>query len=264
MHGLFLMKKPNTLSIIVDSAYPGEKTCNTHLYPYHPLENLLLALGQKGMANDIAKALGLESGQYFILSPVFFHTTHNDVLMMGVAQHHQQSMIYETLKKFVVADGFELHCYQDHLWLLHAPNMPGFSSEILPKVMHQSLKPFLDEWPLVWRQWFTEVQMLFHSLGLSTAHGVWLWGQGEIVSKHHLKLYPPELKLNLPSHLLANEKAPLQSPDIFMTKATYLDELQLINQGVRHVWYLWQNTDYWQHTPSLWKKIVNWCRQLCA
>lgn len=257
------MKQPKTISIIVDSLYQGEINPNTHLYPYNAVENLLLALNQNAIANDIAKDMCLEPGHYWMLSPVFFHTTHNDVFMIGVADKNEQNLMYEALKKFAANDGFELYHYQDHLWLMRAANMPELSSEILPKVMHQSLKPFLDEWPLVWRQWFTEVQMLFHSLGFSTGNGVWLWGQGTLMDNYLLKPYPKDFKCNLPSHLVNATKTQAYDGSIMITEAKYLDDLQVLNQKLRHVRYLWQNTDYWQHAPSFWQKIVKWCKQKC-
>jgi len=257
------MKQTKTLSIIVDSAYEGDTPGNLHLYPHHPLENLLLALGQNGIANDIAKDLGLKPGNYWILSPVFFHTTHNDVLMVGVAEKKEQSLMYEALKTFVAGDGFELYRYQEHLWLIHAPNMPSLSSEILPKVMHQSLKPFLDQWPLVWRQWLTEVQMLFHAQGFSTANGVWLWGQGELVGHYQLKTYPLNLKCGIPGHLLLNDNEQFKTPALVITQAKYINNLAALSHKFKQCRYLWQNTDYQQNSRTLWQKIINWYHKKC-
>ena len=255
------MKQLKRLSIIVDAADVDECGGHPHLYPHHLLENLLLALGQKAIANDVAKDLGLAAGQYWLLSPVFFHTTHNDVLMMGVAEKNEQSVIFASLKKFVAQDGFQLYCYQEHLWLIHAPNMPALSSDILPRVMHQSLKPFLDEWPLVWRQWLTEVQMLFHAQGFSTANGVWLWGQGELDCNDQLAFYPITLSCDMPKHLLTKQH--MNRPTVIITQAKYLDALRASNRQFKQYWYWWQNTNYHRHTTTWWQKIINWCHKKC-
>jgi hypothetical protein len=218
------------IQIIVDSVYSAEEP----LVHRSPLMNLVSASGQAGYARAYALELGLEDLPWLLVSPVYFHTTHNDVLMISDCADMDLSAYYETFSKFVMADGWKVHQVLPNLWLI-APTLPLFSSAPLFSIAHRSAKPFLDAWPKEWLTWFTEIQMLFYPL-TGDCNAVWVWGAGD---------YQP---VQCQSYHLG---MPMLAPYLYMNAS---DAKKFT--GPAHFW--WQDTDYVQSAPSLLQRLIKW------
>jgi hypothetical protein len=210
--------------IIVDDLYLSEEP----LVRRTPLMNLVSASGQSGYALAYAKELGLGDGPWLLVSPVYFHTTHNDVLMINDCSNVDLTSYFLAFSEFVAQDGWQVHSITPNLWLV-SPTIPVFSSAPLFDIAHQSVKPFLDTWPKAWLQWFTEIQMLFQTLPSNTCNAVWVWGQGD---------YQP---VELGQNYLMRSK----------------DEVSTLSStSPIHFW--WQDCNYIQSPPSLLQRIKKW------
>lgn len=226
------------LQIIVDAPFGKELP----LVHRTPLINLVTASKQKGYAKAYAIECGVGDGPWLLVSPVCFHTTHCDVLMVSDGCFKELESYYQLFSRFIQADGWHIHQVLPHLWLMKAPNMPSLESASLMDIAHQSLKPFLDSWPSAWKTWFTEIQMLFETDVSKQINGVWVWGSGDYQVPLSFLTYTSETRLNDGDYVM------MQASDA----AAWL---------VRHhrVHWWWQDTDFIQQPPSLWKRFKQWC-----
>jgi len=135
-------------------------------------------------------------------------------------------------------------------------------SVALTDVIHQSLQMFIQDMPVEWRTWFTEVQMLFHGLpapGPYPVNGVWVWGGGD--PPMHLPLtYIGDF--HLPEHDDWNTQKTLKSGDVLLVSK---DKQQILNKELRHfllgfhdVHWWWNNQHYTISKSSIWSKIKKW------
>lgn len=225
------------LQIIVDAPF-GKEPLLVHRTP---LMNLVTASKQKGYAKAYANECGLADGPWLLVSPVYFHTTHRDVLMVSDGYSKGLESYYQLFSRFIHADGWHIHRVLPHLWLIQAPNMPLLESASLMDIAHQSLKPFLDAWPSVWKTWFTEIQMLFETDVSKQINGVWVWGAGDY--------QPPESRLTYTS------ESHFSDGDYVMMQAS---EASAWLAGHHRIHWWWQDTDFIQQPPSLWKRVKQW------
>lgn len=225
------------LQIIVDAPYGTEAP----LVHRTSLMNLVLASKQKGFAKAYAIECGLEDGDWLLVSPVYFHTTHRDVLMIADGFSKELDDYYQIFSQFVKADGWVLHRALPHLWLIKAPNMPKLDAAPLFEIAHQSLKPFLDVWPKQWRTWFTEIQMLFETHQAKEVNGVWVWGSGEYQSVPLILTYEPQMRL--------------KKHDIILMNAC---DTPILLASHRQIHWWWQDLEFIQKPPSLWKRFKQW------
>lgn len=227
------------LHIIVDQAYEEENP----LVHRTALMNLVTASGQMGYANAYAREYGFEEDDWLLVSPVYFHTTHRDVLMISDGFSKALDNYYQIFSKFIEADGWTTHRLLPHLWLMKASRMPTLPSAPLFDITHQSLKPFLDTWPKEWKTWFTEIQMLFETEGDKIVNGVWVWGSGEYVTPAKVLTYQDGMVLNDGDFVFMN---PHDTPAFLKSKRTI------------HWW--WQDKDFIQQSPSFWKRFKQWVK----
>ena len=210
--------------IIVDAPYLNEPP----LVRRTPLMNLVSASQQLGYAKAYAQELGLLDGPWLLVSPVYFHATHNDVLMISDCSNLDLTPYFLAFSEFVAQDGWQVHLLAPNLWFV-APTLPLFSSAPLFDIAHQSAKPFLDAWPKAWLQWFTEIQMLFQTLPSHECNAVWVWGQGD---------YQP-VALGDDYRMMTKEEA-----------LTYTSSKPI------HWW--WQDTHFIQSPPTLFQRLKKW------
>ena len=220
------------LQIIVDSAYEA----GVPWVHRSRLMNLVSASGQSGYAKAYAMQLGLEDEPWFLVSPAYFQTTHNDVFMTSDCTDDDLSAYYERFSHFVLADGWKIHAVHSHLWMI-APKLESFSSAPFFEVAHRSVKPFLDAYPKEWLTWFTEIQMLFNQLP-GACNGVWVWGAGDYTPVD-CQPYDGQKQL-APYTLMTAEDA-----QAFL-KAPY----------AIHWW--WQDIDFIQSAPTVWQRLKKW------
>ncbi len=225
------------LQIIVDAPY-GTEAPMVHRTP---LMNLVAASNQMGFAKAYAMECGLEEGEWLLVSPVYFHTTHRDVLMITDGFSKALDDYYQIFSEFISADGWVLHRALPHLWLIKARNMPKLDSSPLFNIVHQSLKPFLDAWPKEWKTWFTEIQMLFESQKIKEVNGVWVWGAGEYQYPSAVLTYKSQMSLI--------------DRDIVMMDACDTP-VWLTSHCQIHWW--WQDSEFIQQPPSFWNRIKQW------
>lgn len=220
------------LQIIVDSVYGSEEP----LVHRSPLMNLVSASGQLGYAKAYAMELGLEDLPWLLVSPVFFHTTHNDVLMISDCANMNLSEYYELFSAFVLQDGWKIHAIHSHLWLI-APNFASLTSAPLFSIAHRSVKPFLDAYPKEWLTWFTEIQMLFNHL-TGDCNGVWVWGGGDY------------------THVDCQTYVQGGSLGTY----TYMNAIdaQIFLKEKHDIHWWWQDIDFVQSVPTLWQRIKKW------
>lgn len=218
--------------IIVDSVYGSE----VPLVHRSPLMNLVSASGQSGYAKAYAMELGLDDLSWLLVSPVYFHTTHNDVLMISDCADMDLSAYYDVFSSFVLADGWKVHAIHSHLWLI-APTFPPLESAPLFSIAHRSVKPFLDAFPKEWLTWFTEIQMLFNGLP-GNCNAVWVWGAGDY-------------------NVVDCEPYSLDKPLAPFTYMSAIDARSFLKSEHDIHWW-WQDIDFVQSVPTLWQRLKKW------
>lgn len=224
---------------------------------------LLFAHGLKNYAESLAAAKGLTSGGWMLVTPVQFYTTHNDSLIIHVDENKKA---FQILKEFIHQDGGELHEYDAQYWLMKLPDFPYFYSTSIFDVFHQSLKPFLDEFPKEWRRWMTEVQMLFQSHHIEHINGVWLWGQGSFALLPHIRVYHDMQAFQGLEGFVKNisfwsaDQKPNKDEYLLVSK-DYSKEIQPVIEkslwGFEEIHWWWNNMDDLTPAKSWWKRLNN-------
>jgi hypothetical protein len=256
------------LHVIVDDLLAESKDSSKDFYSLQTWQmNVMNAINHaQGVAKFVAAQKGLPDGNWLLARPIYWQATHNDVMIVadcqqGFSDDHMKHY-FEVFQGFLERDGYSVYRLEHHLWLFDANSMPTMQSVGLNDVMHQSLQTFIQQMPVEWRTWFTEVQMLFHGLpapGPYPVNGVWVFGGGE--PPNHLPLtYMGDF--HLPEYENWNAEKTLKSGDVLLVSK---DKQQILNEELKHVlsgfhevhWW-WNNQHYTVSKPSIWSKIKNW------
>lgn len=143
--------------------------------------NYLTSLGYSSYempyGNTLAALIDLP-GEWFVLSPINWHASHNDAYISSCTSDSKKS--FQKVAAFLEQDGFKLHYYNKDIWLCSKNKAkPSFRAKAIYDISAQSMMPQLAELDIsgYWQRVLTEIQMLLIDNELN---GVWCWGDGVI------------------------------------------------------------------------------------
>lgn len=267
------MKKSKNIVVWSNHPQPPE---NSQLHWRGPYENMLVSLGYDEKNPPVANLLKLYHnlvGNWFVVSPVYFHTTHNDSLIAQCG--HQLDVneekgrwYFDKISGFLLEEGIQLHYHSPTLWLgQHHDAVP--INSFSPAYLHnKSIMPYLEKLSgdMSWQKRITEVQMFLQSIRPPTqsnlaVNGVWFWGQGELFVNPDLILSDdgrmsrlidtwPKLTIQKKFDSLLLNKA----NHIILTKFTdeTLKLIEKVCQSYSCNWY-WNNITYNQPARNWWQ-----------
>ena len=110
------------------------------------------------------------TGDWFVVSPVYFHTSHNDsVIARCGAQLNLNKQnghwYFDRISEFLQEEGIRLHYHSPTLWLGQCQDMAPMTS-FSPAYLHnKSIMPYLENLSqdMSWQKRITEVQMFVQS-----------------------------------------------------------------------------------------------------
>ncbi|MFA6302236.1 MAG: hypothetical protein WC627_03775 [Legionella sp.] len=235
------------------------------------LLNMLVCLGYDPLSlplADVLKAHYKLQGDWAIVSPIHWEASHNDAMIVALAQDTPDYKCFTVLKNHLAEEGIALIQYSPEIWLMCIDNKPALAAKPVYQLMHHSMMPELAalDKSMYWQKFITEAQMLFASVSISSPiNGVWVWGNTPISAKKALKICAEE-----PFYSLLND---IEVEVSLYHPATAVEdyELLLINDYANLSasqkkqlqkgpvnWY-WNNTAYgnltWLHI--LWRKLFH-------
>lgn len=262
-------------NIVVWSNCPQPPT-NLVEHWHDPLENVLISLGYEMTQPPLANLLKWYhslTGDWFVVSPVYFHTTHNDSVIAqygtGLDLNDEKGRWYfDKVSEFLQEEGIRLHYHSPTLWLGQSDDIVSINSYSPSYLHNKSILPYLEKLSedMSWQKRITETQMFLQTLHLtgqnnSNINGLWFWGQGELsihldiilsddTKMMHLTEVWPELMIQT-----CFEETHVNAADyIFLTE--YTDEtFRMIENVCRSHpcnWY-WNNIIYQQPAKHWWQ-----------
>ncbi len=262
-------------NIVVWSTHPSSPL-NVEPCAREAYENVLLSLGYDEKNPPVADLLRRYydlKGDWFVVSPVYFHTTHNNSV---IAQYGSQLGLnkekgrwyFDKISEFLKEEGIKLYYHSASLWLGQCKDMVSLTGVSPAYLQNKSIMPYLENLSrdMSWQKRITEIQMLLQSLNpptqiKSSINGVWFWGQGKldvdqdiIVSDddgmRNLKDVWPKLKIQF-----VFDKNILNRADhIFFNKFTNdaFKVIEKVCQSYSCNWY-WNNVTYRQPVRRWWQ-----------
>lgn len=267
------MKKNKNIVVCKKHPNPPE---SANLNWREPFENLLISLGYDEKNPPVANLLKTYynlAGDWFVVSPVYFHTTHNNsmITQCGLQSELNEEMgrwYYDRVSSFLQEEGIKLYFHSPTLWLGQQQEPVALSS-CSPAYLHnKSIMPYLEKLStdMSWQKRITEVQMFLQTLQSPiqselNINGVWFWGQGELsVNPEHILSNDDKLiqlidiwpKLEIHSHI--DPKVLNKADYIFLTKVTdeALKLIEKICQSYSCNWF-WNNVTYNQQAKRWWQ-----------
>ena len=241
-----------------------------------PLENVLLSLGyekSRPPLADLLKYYHALKGEWFIISPVYFHTTHNDSMISQCGPQlnltpEEGKWYFDKVSDFLQADNMVLHYHSPTLWLGQMSEPTAIHSHSPAYLHNKSIMPYLRSLgdDLSWQKLLTESQMYLQSLHLNNqtnqnVNGLWFWGQGKLTVQHDrivtddaamlgLKALWPELVVQSPLEISQLQKAKHIVLSNFSEGS--LEQINQICQPYPCHWY-WNNITYQQSAKRWWQ-----------
>ena len=139
----------------------------------NPLLNLLACLNHSPeyppLADLLKRHYKLE-GDWFILSPIHWHASHNNAAISAFGSALELNEVelknhFHSLAEHFGADGMTLYYHEPHTWLLSAPNKSGLTAKAVHHVLNKPIMPELAQMDstFYWQKILTESQMFFAS-----------------------------------------------------------------------------------------------------
>ncbi len=228
--------------------------------------HLLKAFGYTDEALPVASLLARYhnlSGEWTVLSPIYWEATHNDALMSSVGTASRA--LFETLQAFVAEDGVKLYYHDASTWLLACDEHVLPKTKPLHTVFKHSMRPLLQdlEQEPFWLRLITEAQM-FLSTQSDAVNGVWLWGTGACHTPHHKPLVVCEDEAWCRAGDLLSTTVSLYQPEMklpknaacFMPKYTtdLLEQLESKFEKQNVHWFF-NDTDFVTKPKKFWAKL---------
>ena len=158
--------------------------------------NLLHCLGYPDNILPVAELLrqyyGL-SGQWLVVSPMYWEATHNNAMIVACDQQLQLSeresrLWFAAFEEFVAHDQMTMYFHDPYTWLLQVTDKPLLTAKPVHNIVQSSLLPQLQalDSSNYWQRFITETQMFLSAHPLNTnrepcpINGVWLWGNGSL------------------------------------------------------------------------------------
>jgi hypothetical protein len=265
------------MDVVVSNSLDKPPAHHTVLTPvgdyYH---QILTCLGYPLMSPPVADLLrqlyGL-SGQWLVVSPLFWEATHNDaqVVAMGdeLGLSSDQGRVCFELFAEHARHYFPQCLYHDATtWLIQVDGCPEVSAKPIQFMRQQSLFPQLASMDNsgFWQRVLTEVQMLFNQAQSVTAegypiNGIWVWGQGRLELPGSRIIQTDSDTTYQLGSLLSTQVAGISTRDVLPDSALLLLEhvstvatIQSTIDRRKINWY-WANGGY-QTRPKPWFKRI--------
>lgn len=262
-----LSQTPNGVSVIphIENHYHQLLECLGHVGDYPPVADLLRVYH------------GLE-GRWLVASPIHWHATHNDAMILASGPELQLSSEESrawlaAFAAFVSDDNIHLHYHDAHTWLLQCDDKPGIVAKPVHTMHHQSMMhelKTLDD-TLFWQRFITENQMFFsaHPLnknrpGLYPLNGLWIWGGGDMMQGVSRPLIFKGYDAGCLARVISSSAKEYEN-NVPYSKGTVLlfdalndkEQQQLESQLKQHTvrWY-WTNTAYVSTPKRLWSRLM--------
>lgn len=195
------------------------------------LLNYLSCLGyeinQLPFADLLARNQHLE-GHWVALSPIHWHASHNDAVVVAAGQtlelsEDESRYWFEHFSKVFAIDGCRSYFYDTHTWLLSSSDMPSLNAKPVAQLLNQSLMPELAHLgsSMYWQKLFTEGQMFFAAHAEQPLiNGLWAWGGGQLELQHKRvivdELFLPFATLSTTHVIPYNSSVSLHDGDILL------------------------------------------------
>lgn len=267
----------NNKNIVVCSNHSAPPK-NAEIHWRDPLENVLISLAYDLKQPPLAELLKTYhnlTGQWLVVSPVYFHTTHNDSIIAecGSRLNIDEKMgqwYFHNVRNFLLEEGITLHYHSPSLWLAKMDNLPSINSYSPAYLHNKSIMPYLEQLSedLSWQKRLTEIQMFLQTLHSATQpratiNGLWFWGQGQLSINKDIILCDDANMMRLSNvwpQLVV--KSSFEINDVHGAQHILLTEmteksLQLIEKACQSFtsnWY-WNNVTYAQPAMSWWQRF---------
>ncbi len=227
--------------------------------------NILSCLGyapEKAPVADLLKEVHGLTGEWLVVSPIYWQATHNDVLVMAYGKQLQSYedeglAWYSAFQELARSWDFETFYHDEWTWLVRPKQAPEMDAKPISRLLHRSMMPELQtlDKTMCWQRQLTEAQLFFSAHVLNRqrpAHfpinGVWFWGQGlfkqgscQIVIQNDALM---TLAKTLSHHVqIALEKRRYSEDTLLLINYLDDDTLKMINPRRSHIWY-WNNQTY--------------------
>ncbi|WP_367605464.1 hypothetical protein [Legionella sp. W05-934-2] len=243
-----------------------------------PLENVLIGAGydsKQPPMSDLLKWYHNLLGDWVVISPVYFHTTHNDSVIAQCGPRlnlddERGRWYFDKISDFFQQEGIRLHYHSPTLWLGQM-NEPVLINSFSPSYLHnKSLMPYLAQLgdDMVWQKRMTEAQMYLHTLqpmtqSSSIVNGVWFWGQGELSLSKKVMISDDANMMRLadiwPDMTI---KSPFEAKNVYESELIVLTEyceetLAIIERACRSFScnWSWNNITYQQPAKRWWQML---------
>lgn len=265
------------MDVVISNSLDKPLTRHTALTPVgHYYHQILTCLGYPLVCPPVADLLrqlhGL-SGQWLVVSPLFWEASHNDAQVVAVGDElglsSDQGLVWFELFAEHARHYFPQCRYHDATtWLIQVDGCPDVSAKPIQFMRQQSLFPqlaHLDDSGF-WQRLLTEVQMLFNqaqhlpSVGCSI-NGIWVWGQGVLNLPGERLILTDSDETQRLGQLLSSQVQAIATTEVFPDSALLLLEhvstLATIQSKIdRHSvnWY-WDNVAYQTRAKTWFKRI---------
>ena len=240
-----------------------------------PFENILHGLGydasQPPMAEFLRRYHRLP-GKWLIVSPVYFHTTHNDsvIAQCGSSLNIDDNTgrhYFTKVQQFLAEDGINFYYHSPTIWLAQLDTYVPINSYSPAYLHNKSLMPYLEKLSadLSWQKRLTECQMLLETMSASNSevNGLWFWGQGHLTQNHSM-IASDDIKMaslidvwpNLNCQQSMNKKDWQSAEQIILSQNTEqnIKLIETICQSSSGTWY-WNNITYKQAAKHWWQLL---------
>ncbi len=177
---------------------------------------------------DVLRRSLLLDGTWCVVSPMNWHATHNDAMIIAANNELQLSEEmskhwFQLYADYLAEEGMRLHYYDAQTWLLQITNKPTIKAKPVHKLLSHSLMPELEQLDpsMYWQRFFTEGQMFFASHSLQPIiNGVWLWGATSLSDKKSVAVCTDEQFLSI-AHI-CSDKVTLYDPTVSLKQYSIL------------------------------------------
>lgn len=225
------------------------------------------------VADLLAKSMRL-TGEWVVLSPVFWQASHNDAIVVASGKSLQMNAnelatCFNAYADFLSEEGFTLVYYDEDHWLLSASGRPPLHAKSVYSLLNQSFMPELSQIDnsFYWQKFITESQMFFASQpGHMALNGVWAWGGGHCPDAKPIRIFADAkwqpIAEQLSAQVISNEPdARLSDFEIILIDhlntftAMQSRELNALNIN----WY-WNNMAYATNKSNWFNRLWRKCR----
>jgi hypothetical protein len=272
------VQRPNRMDVVINSVCNSIPEGAQQLVSQgSALLNFLVSLGYNladpPMADLLSRTNNLE-GKWLIVSPIQWHATHNDAMIVAMGKELQLGEIesrhwFQQYSNYLAEEHITLYYHDPEIWLLRSDNMPPLNAKPAHQLLNYSLMPELVQLDstMYWQKFFTESQMFFASFGnKAPLNGVWLWGGAEIATKKSIAVCADEQFMSIAQTCSSN--VTLYNPSVSLKEFQILLFENINGLSKAHheqlkkipaCWY-WINTAYtrggFKWFTRLWRKLT--------